>query len=283
MKKLTDFIDIAPESDNILTNKTRVFLQKGDVIMAMNIDFTGKTVLVTGGGRGLGKETALQFAGCGANVYIANRKEDQGMATVKEIEALGVKGGFSRCDVAVEEDVKNLIADAAAFGGGKIDVIVNAAGVISLQDIMHTTTEEVQRLFNINVVGSVHMIKHGLAHLEANKSGNMILVSSIAGRDGMGMLQTYSASKAAVTSLMQSAAKHAAPYGVRVNAILPGIIRTSMWDEILEGMNNGWDPEVHNELTPEHREALWNESVKNMIPLGRGACEKKSVKTNLLW
>lgn len=83
------------------------------------------------------------------------------------------------------------------------------------------------------------MIKHGLAHLEANKSGNMILVSSIAGRDGMGMLQTYSASKAVATSLMQSAAKHAVPYGVRVNAILPGIIRTSMWDEILEGMNNG--------------------------------------------
>ena len=203
--------------------------------MAMNIDFTGKTVLVTGGGRGLGKEMALQFAGCGANVYIANRKEDQGLATVKEIEALGVKGGFTKCDVAVEEDVKKLIADAAAFGGGKIDVIVNAAGVISLQDMMHTTTEEVQRLFNINVVGTVHMIKHGLAHREANKGGNMILVSSIAGRDGMGMLQTYSASKAAVTSLMQSAAKHAAPYGVRVNAILPGIIRTAMWEEILEG------------------------------------------------
>ena len=184
---------------------------------------------------------------------------------MKEIEALGVKGGFTKCDVAVEEDVKKLIADAAAFGGGKIDVIVNAAGVISLQDMMHTTTEEVQRLFNINVVGTVHMIKHGLAHLEANKSGNMILVSSIAGRDGMGMLQTYSASKAAVTSLMQSAAKHAAPYGVRVNAILPGIIRTAMWEEILEGMNNGWDPEVHNELTPEKREELWNASVKSMI------------------
>ena len=177
--------------------------------MAMNIDFTGKTVLVTGGGRGLGKEMALQFAGCGANVYIANRKE-----------------------------------------------------------------EEVQRLFNINVVGTVHMIKHGLAHLEANKGGNMILVSSIAGRDGMGMLQTYSASKAAVTSLMQSAAKHAAPYGVRVNAILPGIIRTAMWEEILEGMNNGWDPEVHNELTPEKREELWNASVKSMIPLGHDQKEE---------
>ena len=189
-------------------------------------------------------------------------------------DKVGGVGSKGVLDVAVEEDVKKLIADAAAFGGGKIDVIVNAAGVISLQDMMHTTTEEVQRLFNINVVGTVHMIKHGLAHLEANKGGNMILVSSIAGRDGMGMLQTYSASKAAVTSLMQSAAKHAAPYGVRVNAILPGIIRTAMWEEILEGMNNGWDPEVHNELTPEKREELWNASVKSMIPLGHDQKEE---------
>ena len=73
---------------------------------------------------------------------------------------------------------------------------------------------------------------------------------------------------------MQSAAKHAAPYGVRVNAILPGIIRTAMWEEILEGMNNGWDPEVHNELTPEKREELWNASVKSMIPLGHDQKEE---------
>ena len=91
---------------------------------------------------------------------------------------------------------------------------------------MHTTTERVQRLFNINVVGTVHMIKHGLAHLETNKSGNMIsFIFYCEAEDGMGMLQTYSASKAAVTNLMQSAVKHAAPYGIRVNAILPGIIR----------------------------------------------------------
>ena len=166
--------------------------------MAMNIDFTGKTVLITGAGRGLGKEMAIQFAGCGANVYLGNRKVDQGEETVAELEAMGVRAGFTKCDVAVEEDVEKLIADAVEFGGGKLDVIVNAAGVICLQDLMYIKPEEVERLFSINVGGTVNMLKHGLKVLEGQKSGNFITVSSIAGRDGMNMLQAYSASKAAV-------------------------------------------------------------------------------------
>ena len=76
--------------------------------MAMNIDFTGKTVLVTGGGRGLGKEMALQFAGCGANVYIANRKEDQGLATVKEIEALNKPFDHNYHQALMQEPVEGV-------------------------------------------------------------------------------------------------------------------------------------------------------------------------------
>ena len=181
---------------------------------------------------------------------------------------MGVRAGFTKCDVAVEEDVEKLIADAVEFGGGKLDVIVNAAGVICLQDLMYIKPEEVERLFSINVGGTVNMLKHGLKVLEGQKSGNFITVSSIAGRDGMNMLQAYSASKAAVTSLTQSAAKMAAPYGVRVSSILPGIIRTAMREEILDGMANEWNPDVKNTTTPEQREELWNASVKSMIPMG---------------
>lgn len=237
--------------------------------MGISIDFTGKTVLVTGAGRGLGKAMALTFAKAGADVYLGNRKEDQGMETVKEIESLGHRAGFTKCDVAREEDVKKLLDDAVAFGGGKLDVFVNAAGVISIEDMMYTSDEEIKRLFDINVLGTVHALKLGLPIMEKQKSGNIVTVASIAGRGGMAMLQTYCASKAAVISLTQSAAKMAAPYGVRVNAIAPGIIRTSMWEEILNGMAHGWDPANKRELSSEERETLWNESVKNMIPLGR--------------
>lgn len=235
--------------------------------MGLAIDFTGKTVLVTGAGRGLGKEMALIFADCGANVYLGNRKEEQGLETVKEIEAKGRKAGFKKCDVSKEEDVKRLIDDAVAFGNGTLDVFVNAAGVISIEDLMYTSGEEVKRLFDINVLGTTYALKYGLAIMEKQKSGNIVTVSSIAGRGGMAMLQTYCASKAAVISLTQSAAKMAAPYGVRVNSIAPGIIRTSMWEEILDGMAHGWNPEDKRELSAEERENLWNESVKGMIPM----------------
>ncbi len=236
--------------------------------MALTLDFTGKTVLVTGAGRGLGKAMALAFADCGADVYLGNRKEEQGLETVKEIEAMGRRAGFSKCDVAKEEDVKKLVEDAVAFGGGKLDVFVNAAGVMSIEDMMYTTDDEIRRVLDINVIGTMNCMKHGLPVLEAQKSGNLVTVSSIAGRGGNGMLQAYGASKAAVISLTQSAAKMAAPYGVRVNSIAPGIIRTAMWEEILEGMGRGWDPNNKKEITAEEREALWQRSVAAMIPLG---------------
>lgn len=236
--------------------------------MGMTIDFAGKTVLVTGAGRGLGKDIALLFADCGADVYLGNRKEDQGRQTVREIEAKGRRAGFTACDVQKEEDVKRLIGDAASFGGGRIDVIVNAAGVISVEDLMYTTPEEMKRVLDINVVGPANVLKHGLKLMQEQRSGNIIVVSSIAARDGMSMLQIYCASKAAASSLVQSAAKLGAPYGVRVNGILPGIIRTEMWEEILTGMAHDWDPEDTSPVPADKREELWEASVQSMIPLG---------------
>lgn len=236
--------------------------------MALQIDFSGQTVLVTGAGRGLGKSMALTFAQAGANVFLGNRKEDQGLETVKEIEALGRRSGFVRCDVAQESEVQRLLEAAQEFGGGRLDVVVNAAGVISVEDLLYTTDDEVRRLFDINVLGTIHILKHALPLLEKQRSGNIVTVSSIAGRGGLDMLQAYCASKAAVISLTQSAARMAAKYGVRVNSIAPGIIRTSMWEEILDGMAHGWNPANKSPLNAQEREELWQSSVQKMIPMG---------------
>lgn len=237
--------------------------------MAMKVDFSGKTVLVTGAGRGLGKAMALIFADCGADVYLGNRKENEGMETVREIEAMGRRAGFTKCDVSKAEDVENLVRDAVAFGGGKLDVLVNAAGVVSTEDLMVIKDDEVKRLFDINVLGTSHVLQTGLKQMMAQKSGNIVTVSSIAGRTNMGLLQHYCASKAAVISLTQAGAKAGAPYHVRVNSIAPGIIRTSMWEEILDGMASGWNgKEGAKTQTPEQREQNWQNSVKQFIPLG---------------
>ena len=97
--------------------------------MGMIIDFTGKTVLVTGGGRGLGKDMALLFAECGAKVMIAGRGISHLEQTMEEICATGAQGLYRACDVSKSEDVEALVKDAVALGGGKLDVVVHAAGV----------------------------------------------------------------------------------------------------------------------------------------------------------
>ena len=100
--------------------------------MSMTIDFSGKTVLVTGGGRGLGKDMALLFAECGARVMIAGRGVSYLEKTVSEINDLGAKGSYLACDVSKSDDVKALVTAAVEFGGGRLDVVVHAAGVQSI-------------------------------------------------------------------------------------------------------------------------------------------------------
>lgn len=242
--------------------------QKENGHMGMTIDFTGKTVLVTGGGRGLGRDMALLFAECGADVMVAGRGLAACEKTAADIQALGVKGSYHLCDVSKSVEVESLIRDTLEFGGGKLDVIVHAAGVQSIDDLLLTSDEEISKVLSINVGGTANIIKHGLPVLQKQRFGNMVIISSIAARDGGPENQIYCASKAAVTSLIQSASKMAAPYGIRVNGILPGIIYTDMWDDILTGRAHKGDPADTREVSDEEKKALWEEALK-VIPLGR--------------
>ena len=105
--------------------------------------------------------------------------------------------------------------------------------------------------------------------------GNIVTISSIAGRTNMGLLQHYCATKAAVISLTQAAAKKGAPHGIRVNSVAPGIIRTNMWEEILDGMATGWQGTEggRTAISPEERERNWNNSIKDLIPMGQAQTE----------
>ena len=236
--------------------------------MGMTIDFTGKTVLVTGGGRGLGKDMALLFAECGAKVMIAGRGISHLEKTAEEINAKGSCCAWKACDVSKSAEVEALVKEAVELGGGRLDVVVHAAGVQSIDDLLLTTDEEVAKVMAINVGGTANIIKYALPVLQEQKAGNMVIISSIAARDGGPANQIYCASKAAVTSLIQSASKMAAPYGVRVNGILPGIIYTDMWDDILIGRAHNGDPADTREVSEEEKKQLWEEALK-VIPLGR--------------
>lgn len=237
----------------------------------LKLDFTGMNVLVTGAGRGLGKACALAYADCGADVFIGNRSEDEGMGTVEEIRAMGRRSGFLKTDVAVQADVEALVDAASEFFGGRLDVIMHAAGVISTYDFLHAEEAEIRRLFDINIMGTSYILQAGLRHMIPQRGGNIVTTASIAGRTNLGMLEHYCVSKAAVISLTQAGAKNGAPYGVRVNAIAPGIIRTRMWEEILDGMATGFRgcEGGRTAVSAEERETNWVNSVKSLIPLGR--------------
>ncbi len=238
--------------------------------MQMTIDFSGKTVLVVGGGRGIGKEIALTFAGCGADVVIGDYNADNGNQAVQEIEAKGRRGLFVPCNVVSRDEVDALVQKAVEFGGGTLDCVVNAAGVTSSSDTIQISEDEFHRIININLLGTLHVLQAGLRHMMEKKYGNMIVLSSVAGRTGSRTLTVYAASKAATISLMQAAAKTAAPCGVRVNSIAPGYVRTDMWNNILDGVSTGFSGgKLPDGYTAEQREADYDQQVREAVPLGR--------------
>ncbi len=238
--------------------------------MSMTIDFSGKTVLVVGAGGGIGKEIALTFADCGADVALGDYNAANGEQTAKEIAAMDKKAAFFPCNVVKREQVEALVQSVIEFGGGALDVIVNAAGVASSQDTINISDEEFHRIIDINLMGAANVFRAGLHHMIERRQGNMIVLSSVAGRTGGRTMTIYSASKAAIINLMQATAKTGAPYGVRVNSVAPGYVRTDIWEPILDGVASGFTGKKGTEeLSAAKRDDDYADQVKKAVPLGR--------------
>jgi len=238
--------------------------------MPMTIDFSGKTVLVVGAGQGIGKEIALTFGDCGAAVVVADYAADKGQQTAQTIVENGGRAMFFQCNVADRASVDNAVASAVEFGGGALDVVINTAGVTSSEDTVNISDKEFQRIIDINLHGMFHVVRASLAHMNPRRQGNIILLASVAGRVGGRTLTTYSASKAATINLMQGAAKTAAPFGVRVNCIAPGYVRTGMWDTILDGAATGFTGEKPPaDFDEKKRDDEYDSYIKSEVLLGR--------------
>lgn len=238
--------------------------------MAMTFNFEEKSVLVVGAGSGIGKEIARTFAECGAAVMIGDYNVEIGEQAAREIADMGRCSAFCPCNVAKRDEVEELMNRAVSFGGGKLDVIVNAAGVASSEDTINISDEEFHRIININLLGATNVFRAGLRHMKEQKSGNMIVLSSCAGRTGSRTMTIYSASKAATINLMQAVAKTAAPYGIRVNSIAPGYVRTNIWEPILDGVATGFSGgNCSAENSAEQRDNDYQTQVMEAVPLGR--------------
>ncbi len=199
----------------------------------MDIRFTGKTAVVTGGARGLGKQIAVQFAQCGANVWIGDMDENSAIATVKEIQSMGVIAGYTLTDVSKMDQVGKLMEDASVATNGKIDILVHAAAIIIPGPLLDAAQEKIERILDVNILGTCNVLKTGLEKMIPNKTGRIVLVSSVAGRRGFKVQGHYNATKAAGINFAQSCAIEGGPHGINVNTVCPGIIRTQMWDQIL--------------------------------------------------
>lgn len=197
-----------------------------------------KTVLVTGASRGIGRGIALKFAGEGYNVVLNyNNSEAEAKQVSKEIEDLGVKCLLCKADVANEAEV-NLMVELANKTFGKIDVLINNAGVALSKLFQLTTSKEITDLFNVNTFGVINCTKAVVPNMISNKAGKIVNISSIWGKVGASMETIYSASKGAVISLTLALAKELAPSGICVNCVCPGVIGTDMLNDYTEDEKN---------------------------------------------
>jgi meso-butanediol dehydrogenase / (S,S)-butanediol dehydrogenase / diacetyl reductase len=196
-----------------------------------------KVALVTGAGRGIGREVALELARQGADLALVDVGLDGISAVADEIAEIGSKATTFVADVSDRSAVFAAVDHAASALGG-FDVMVNNAGVALVGPISEVTPQEVARLWAINVDGVLWGIQAAVAKFKdlgnkrEGKISKIINASSIAGHEGFAMLGPYSATKFAVRALTQAAAKEYAADGITVNAYCPGVVGTDMWVEI---------------------------------------------------
>eukprot|EP00049_Salpingoeca_infusionum_P008444 m.138836 g.138836 ORF g.138836 m.138836 type:complete len:252 (-) comp14014_c0_seq8:185-940(-) len=195
--------------------------------------FEGQVALVTGGADGLGKSIAERLASEGATVYIADCNEEKLGATLAEMTGKGLSVFQLVLDVSDEESVSNAV-DAVVANKGQLDIMVNCAGIVGPNGVKteDVTVDAFEKVMAVNVRGSFLMTKHCLRVMVPRKYGRILLVASIAGKEGNAGMCAYSTSKAAVIGLTKSAGKEHAESGVTVNALAPAVIRTAM----VEGM-----------------------------------------------
>ena len=192
-----------------------------------------KTAIITGSGRGIGKETAIQLAEHVANVVVCSRTQSEINSVVKEIKNVNnnqVNVLGLRCDVSVSSDVNFLVQSAVnKFGSETIDMLVNNAGVAFDKKLLDTTEVEWDQTINTNLKGAFLFTKAILPYMINRKSGTIINVNSGAGKAGFSDLSSYCASKFGLAGLAESLALEVEMYNIREMTIFLGQVATRMW------------------------------------------------------
>jgi NAD(P)-dependent dehydrogenase (short-subunit alcohol dehydrogenase family) len=223
-------------------------------------DLDGKSVIVTGSGRGLGKTISKGLAGLGASLVVCSRTAEEAESTAAEIQSDGGNAVAVTTDIADRDSCKHLVEVAVDRFGG-VDVLVNNAGITSIEPAEEAKPESWSKLLDVNLTGYFHCSQFAAgAMLADSRQGSIVNVSSVAAFVGIPGLLSYSAAKAGVNQMTRSMAVEWATRGIRVNAIAPGYIANVMRDAAADLAKAEKQEEI-TRLTPMERLGLPEELV----------------------
>lgn len=214
----------------------------------MNIRLDQKTVLITGGGSGIGEALSREFAAAGAQVYILDINEENAKTVAGDIRQQGGKASFKKVDVSKQKEMIAIV-EAIAQETGRIDIIVNNAGIAQVGNLENTSEEDLDRIYSVNIKGVYNGMLAVIGIMKKQKSGVILNMASIASVLGLPDRFGYSMSKGAVLTMTYTVARDYLDYNIRCNCLAPARIHTPFVDGFLAKNYPGREKEMFENLS----------------------------------